>query len=238
MTISSSARHGPSVSPTHGTHASVLGFNADLANAPTPHNTRVAPDVYGSVSERAQHGRSSSGEEPMYNDVNGHVSLNPSIPLSSHPSLASQIPSSFSPTASSSYLLPYTSSSPSVISYSVPNSTKPIPAPPLSFRPYTTALSTDLATPTTETASFSSLPAIVRDISKASGSISDLESSSVGGSTGHRLKQEEVDAQRLRQLGYNSVLGRDYTFWSSLSISWLNIGCLQVFSSVNFVDDE
>ena len=140
--------------------------------------------------------------------------------------------SSFSSHASSSYLLPSPSSSSSVDSCSIPKSTRPIPAPPLSFRPYTTALSTDLTTPTTETASFSSLPAIVRDVSKASISISDLEASSVGGSTGPRLKQEEVDAQRLRQLGYDSVLGRDYTFWSSLSISWLNIGCLQVCSSV------
>ena len=38
----------------------------------------------------------------------------------------------------------------------------------------------------------------------------------------------DVDTQRLQQLGYDAVLGRDYTFWSSLCISTLNIGCLQV----------
>jgi hypothetical protein len=38
----------------------------------------------------------------------------------------------------------------------------------------------------------------------------------------------DIDAQRLRQLGYDAVLGRDYTFWSSLSISTVCIGCLQV----------
>ena len=55
---------------------------------------------------------------------------------------------------------------------------------------------------------------------------SDVEASSV--TPRDKRKQEDVDAQRLRQLGYDAVLGRDYTFWSSLSINWLCIGCLQV----------
>jgi hypothetical protein len=41
------------------------------------------------------------------------------------------------------------------------------------------------------------------------------------------LKQDDADARRLQQLGYDAVLGREYTFWSSLAISWLNIGCIQ-----------
>lgn len=41
-------------------------------------------------------------------------------------------------------------------------------------------------------------------------------------------KEVDRDTLRLRQLGYDPALGRDYTFWSSLSISWLNIGCIQV----------
>lgn len=44
---------------------------------------------------------------------------------------------------------------------------------------------------------------------------------------GRALTQKELDDIRLNQLGYSQVLGRDYTFWSSLSISWVNIGCLQ-----------
>lgn len=36
-----------------------------------------------------------------------------------------------------------------------------------------------------------------------------------------------VDDRRLKQLGYDAVLGRDYTFWSSLAISWMNIGSIQ-----------
>ena len=44
---------------------------------------------------------------------------------------------------------------------------------------------------------------------------------------GRSLTQKELDDVRLNQLGYSQVLGRDYTFWSSLSISWVNIGALQ-----------
>jgi hypothetical protein len=47
-------------------------------------------------------------------------------------------------------------------------------------------------------------------------------------------KQVDRDTQRLQQLGYDAVLGRDYTFWSSLAISWLNIGCIQVRANVLF----
>lgn len=36
------------------------------------------------------------------------------------------------------------------------------------------------------------------------------------------------DTLRLQQLGYDAVLGRDYTFWSSFCISWINIGSIQV----------
>lgn len=49
-----------------------------------------------------------------------------------------------------------------------------------------------------------------------------------GGEGGRGMDQEQRDNVRLRQLGYDQVLGRDYTFWSSLAISTVNIGCLQV----------
>jgi len=42
------------------------------------------------------------------------------------------------------------------------------------------------------------------------------------------MTQDDRDAQRLRQLGYDAVLGREYNFWSSLAITTLNIGALQV----------
>lgn len=40
--------------------------------------------------------------------------------------------------------------------------------------------------------------------------------------------QVDRDTQRLQQLGYDAVLGRSYTFWSSFAIAFANIGCLQV----------
>jgi hypothetical protein len=33
-------------------------------------------------------------------------------------------------------------------------------------------------------------------------------------------------------LGYDAVLGREYNFWSSLAITTLNIGALQVSTAV------
>jgi len=89
----------------------------------------------------------------------------------------------------------------------VPYSTKPIPAPPL----------------------------VVRHSDKK-GDITESEfnSSGVAGSdhvsytVDAGWNQEDIDAHRLRQLGYDPVLGRDYTFWSSLAIATCNIGCIQV----------
>jgi hypothetical protein len=46
-------------------------------------------------------------------------------------------------------------------------------------------------------------------------------------STLKSIHEENVDDKRLQQLGYDAVLGRDYTFWSSLAISWMNIGSIQ-----------
>ena len=46
------------------------------------------------------------------------------------------------------------------------------------------------------------------------------------------MTQDDRDAQRLKQLGYDAVLGREYNFWSSLAITTLNIGALQVRSAV------
>jgi hypothetical protein len=45
------------------------------------------------------------------------------------------------------------------------------------------------------------------------------------------MTQDDRDAQRLKQLGYDAVLGREYNFWSSLAITTLNIGALQVSSA-------
>ena len=159
----------------------------------------------------------------MYGDlaVGGDVSLIPSLtPFSStHPGLTSRLSSH-----ASSYLLPVPTSS-SLDALPIPLSSRPVPAAPLPLRSDTT--------PGLDTA-IESTPSSI----KFGESNSDLEAFTFRGSRGIGLKQEDIDTQRLQQLGYDAVLGRDYTFWSSLSISWLNIGCLQVpyLLRVDFVE--
>jgi len=89
----------------------------------------------------------------------------------------------------------------------VPYSTKPVPAPPMVLRHSDSKIIDGLRT------------------SSSSNSRGDDEISYV---VDKGMRQEDIDAHRLQQLGYDPVLGRDYTFWSSLAISACNIGCLQV----------
>jgi len=42
------------------------------------------------------------------------------------------------------------------------------------------------------------------------------------------ITQVDRDTARLQQLGYDAVLGRDYTFWSSFGIAMMNLGFIQV----------
>lgn len=126
---------------------------------------------------------------------------------------------------SSSYLLPNPTLS-MTKPHDIPYSSRPIPAPPvtihhdqISNQP-SRKISGDAASPVTELSQLSSPPGVKFGM--------DLRQNESRGSA----SQEDVDAQRLRALGYNAVLGRDYTFWSSLAISWLNIGALQVSTSL------
>ena len=208
-------------SATTSTTESIL-----LSNAPTPCNTHTSPEAFDTVTRRSE------AQEYLCEAKAGDVSLQPSLggastiesTMSGHPSFHSSHPSmNLLPTAS------YFSTAPSPI----PTSTRSVPAPPMSYRSTdglisgvptshtTSALLTPVTPPTTAT-TFSD------PIGSKSGTSSDVEIvSSV--SAGYKGKsQADVDSQRLRQLGYDGVLGRDYTFWSSLSISTINIGCLQV----------
>ncbi|WWC87680.1 uncharacterized protein L201_002571 [Kwoniella dendrophila CBS 6074] len=111
---------------------------------------------------------------------------------------------------------------------SIPHSNRPIPGPLSSLSSTLSNTNSNdpfLNTPSTDNTSITSpsttskLPPL--DLSSAESRIST-------NGTGSGIKgQEDRDEARLRQLGYDAVLGRDYTFWSSLSISWLNIGALQ-----------
>ncbi|ORX36310.1 amino acid permease-domain-containing protein [Kockovaella imperatae] len=185
--------------------------SVDMSNAPTPWNTFSPPDAYETVTMKSQ------GPEEMLFDQDPDVSFQLSLTgassnLSTHPSFRS-----------SHKLLP--SASPSrAIQSPIPSSRKSVPNPPLSLRSGGRSLS-DFPTPLSEITRLSpSTPAtqFSDPIGAKSVPDSDILSSSVPRST-----SIDVDTIRLRQLGYDSVLGRDYTFWSSLCISTINIGSLQ-----------
>lgn len=211
------ARRRPAL-PTYESSLTSSSSSILVSDAPTPNNTYFNPDDCASISRKDPREDACINEEMMYDGglgLGGDISLRPSLTPSSstHPGLNSRVPSSFSSHASS-YLLP--TPTPSSIETSfIPHSTRPVPAPPLSLRSDTTP---SLSTP----------PSSVLAGVKFGDTVSDLEATTSRGSRGTGAKQDDVDEQRLQQLGYDAVLGRDYTFWSSLSISWLNIGCLQV----------
>lgn len=122
---------------------------------------------------------------------------------------------------SSSYLLPNPTLS-MTKSHDIPYSSRPIPAPPVTIHHDQISnqparkISGDAVSPVTGLSHLPSPPAVKFGM--------DLRQNESRGSA----SQEDIDVQRLHALGYNAVLGRDYTFWSSLAISWLNIGALQV----------
>ena len=199
-----------------------------LYSAPTPHNTHSSPEDY-ITALRGDSDQDVFYKEMRYESSEGDdLSIRPSIgPTSSRPGLTSTIPSSLSSHASS-YLLPTPCSSSSDDPMSTPRSSRPVPNPPLSLSSSSTIISSD-PIPMSDSSSvsrFEHATSTFEGVKLSDGS--DLEASSSRGLRGMGMKQEDIDAHRLQQLGYDAVLGRDYTFWSSLSISWLNIGCLQV----------
>ncbi|WWD16702.1 hypothetical protein CI109_101133 [Kwoniella shandongensis] len=201
----------------------------------TPYNTMFTPgadvESYGGGTTTSHGG---GGMETIYEPMFG--SDNEPAPLPRH-SPESSLRQSFISSHGTPNLAPTrsntTTATTSATSYKsdsaliydsdgIPISNRPIPAPLLSLRSTTSSQqhsfspSTHLSqiTPTTELSQISSAtpPKVTFGL--------DLEDP-------RGIQQEDVDAARLRQMGYNAVLGRDYTFWSSLSISWLNIGALQ-----------
>nr|XP_019012267.1 uncharacterized protein I206_03113 [Kwoniella pini CBS 10737]OCF51048.1 hypothetical protein I206_03113 [Kwoniella pini CBS 10737] len=207
-------------------------------DARTPNNTAFQP---GENSLLYQPYSPSSGEgdiEETYSwqeRIPSDGSRPAPIPLQYNevPSLSS-IPSSVSPNSSfnsTQFLLPKPRNSNT--SDPIPHSNRPIPGP-LSSLSLSTSHSTDpfLITPSTEINSVTALTPpninLPLDLSSAESNLSSSGGFSSTGTSGFiKGQDDDRDAARLRQLGYDAVLGRDYTFWSSLSISWLNIGALQ-----------
>ncbi|GMK59081.1 hypothetical protein CspeluHIS016_0700960 [Cutaneotrichosporon spelunceum] len=100
--------------------------------------------------------------------------------------------------------------------YDVPHSSRPVPAPPqIRTSDSETELAPVMSPDTTRTTRSSLTPDPGRI--KGLGFLSRRSSKTV----------LDRDTLRLQQLGYDAVLGRNYTFWSSLALAWLNINSLQ-----------
>ena len=201
--------------------------------APTPFNTQIATDAFGSTTFDEE------SVQGVWADDQGDIPIDHS-PQASASSTTSPYPYS----SHGDPLLGSLSSRPSIAS--VPHSTRPVPAPPLSLRFSNTNANTSSDRTTLAALSPSGPPApyTQRPGSGSGSGPLDLSDSEQGtGPLFERRRrpstlagtQEEVDAKRLQQLGYDPVLGREYTFWSSLSISTVNIGALQVCSFIRAV---
>lgn len=187
----------------------------------TPYNSCSDLDTSDNPSIPLSHSSTRNLSDAVYDSPLGsdlHIPLSGDTPSSSIRRISVS-------SHSSSYLLPNPTLS-MTKPHDIPYSSRPIPAPPvtihhdqISNQP-SRKVSGDVASPVTELSHLSSPPGVKFGM--------DLRQNESRGSA----SQEDVDAQRLRALGYNAVLGRDYTFWSSLAISWLNIGALQVSTSL------
>lgn len=187
----------------------------------TPYNSCGDLDASDNPSIPLSHSSTRNLSDAVYDSPLGsdlHIPLSGDTPSSSIRRISVS-------SHSSSYLLPNPTLS-MTKPHDIPYSSRPIPAPPvtihhdqISNQP-SRKISGDAASPVTELSRLSSSPGVKFGM--------DLRQNESRGSA----SQEDVDAQRLRALGYDAVLGRDYTFWSSLAISWLNIGALQVSTSL------
>nr|XP_018264501.1 amino acid/metabolite permease [Kwoniella dejecticola CBS 10117]OBR86659.1 amino acid/metabolite permease [Kwoniella dejecticola CBS 10117] len=232
---SSLDEYGNSVNSSGSAWESQTSSTPFFPDARTPNNTAFQPGENSLLSQHQHHESNGTGELESTYSWQERIPLDGSRPapiplqhLSNETPLVSV--ESISPNSSfnsTQFLLPKPLNSNT--SDPIPHSNRPIPGP-LSSLSSSTSNTTDpfLTTPSTETTSIATTqtPPNVKlplDLSAAESRLS----ASGSGSGGFPKGQEDRDAARLRQLGYDAVLGRDYTFWSSLSISWLNIGALQ-----------
>lgn len=226
------------------------------SSAPTPYNTVIPEneiDIFSDASastSRLPRIYASSDNDGLHIQPSiGGESTSPSRPTDS-----SRHQSSFSSYAGSSHhLLPYSPPirDPQIQSFVIPDSTRPVPEPPQSLRMGSSGISNDRdmqmememlddfdAEADKSTTSINPLPSLYRQPTSSTSAPSTPSTPSFslksrllrrkkGAPPVQDVNQDDRDALRLQQLGYDAVLGRDYTFWSSLAISWLNIGCIQ-----------
>lgn len=187
-------------------------------SAPTPYNTYFSPSINDPVNDQMSTPVKSSGsvsfEAYPGGGGDGDVSFGPSISSPSRDHDHGR--SIYSASHASAHLISPTRSFDPTISV-LPPSNLSIPAPP-----------SRLSSAGTKS---SLIP--LSDFTEGSSSFSDASSKPRWTWKGRKkarveMTQDDRDAQRLKQLGYDAVLGREYNFWSSLAITTLNIGALQV----------
>lgn len=189
-------------------------------SAPTPYNTYLSPSALDPTEELGQ--TSSTTGYDAYPAVEGNGPSGGRVSFGASISMPSQTLTQQSSATSQQHLISHTGSgyrfdpTTSII----PQSDLPIPAPPSRLS------STDTKSSLIPGTEFSS--------ESSSASSAKVHQKGKWPWGGRRKKQKEEmtqddrDAARLQQLGYDAVLGREYNFWSSLAITTLNIGALQV----------
>lgn len=199
-------------------------------SAPTPYNTYLSPSAHDPSENDHGMSTSSSSAYEAYPQVEGNgpsggrVSFGASISIPSHTYSGGTTANSHQGLISPNYTFDPTVSV-------IPTSDLPIPGPP-----------SRLSSADTKS---SLIPGGLGEVSSNS---SGSGSSSLGGPArwtwrGRRKKakeemtQDDRDEARLQQLGYDAVLGREYNFWSSLAITTLNIGALQVSLLPSFLPE-
>lgn len=170
--------------------------------APTPYNTFIESSGGGDYSPTTSHSPSVYVGRPTESYVSGDYDYEP--PPQSRRTYGDHLSPSSSRRESD---------------FEVPRSSRPVPGPPQQIRSVISSDGSELVPVISpETTRTTSTP----DPSHHPGRIKTF--------LARRSSKTVVDRDtlRLQQLGYDAVLGRDYTFWSSLAIAWLNINSVQV----------
>lgn len=195
--------------------------NEQSFSAPTPYNTYVSPTALVYTEELGQTSTSTSTGYDAYpltegnGQSGGRVSFGPSISSPSHDHSHSHGHTSTNTLGSQSRLISPGYTFDPTISV-IPHSDLPIPSPP------------------SRLSSSDTKSSLVQDLSSASSDTGAVKQKGGwswrgrGRKGNEEMTQDDRDAARLQQLGYDAVLGREYNFWSSLAITTLNIGALQV----------
>lgn len=208
-----------------------LKYDHDQANAneqsfsaPTPYNTYLSPT---SLDYTEDLGETSTGYDGYpqtegNGPSGGRVSFGPSISIPSHAQTQTQSTNTLGSQSHSRLIPPGYTFDPTISV--IPHSDLPIPGPP------------------SRLSSSDTKSSLVQDLSSISSDASGLPRQKGSWTWRGRKKQkgemtqDDRDAARLQQLGYDAVLGREYNFWSSLAITTLNIGALQVSTFIYKAD--